>query len=74
MEEKELEQDGIFKIKKDGVYRARLVAKDYNQQAGVDFDYNYAPVLNEVTFIREHVDNGKIRISLYDRKTTLRIL
>ena len=39
----------IFKIKKDGVYRARLVAKGYNQQAGVDFDYNYAPVLNEVT-------------------------
>ena len=40
----------IFKIKKDGVYRARLVAKGYNQQAGVEFDYNYAPVLNEVTF------------------------
>ena len=30
-------------------YCARLVAKGYNQQAGVDFDYNYAPVLNEVT-------------------------
>jgi Reverse transcriptase (RNA-dependent DNA polymerase) len=39
----------IFKIKKDGVYCARLVAKGHNQQAGVGFDYNYTPVLNEVT-------------------------
>ena len=31
------------------VYRARLVAKGYNQQAGVDFDYNNAPEWNEVT-------------------------
>ena len=39
----------VFKIKKDGTYRARLVAKGYNQIAGVDFQHNFAPVTNEVT-------------------------
>lgn len=39
----------VFKIKKNGVYRARLVAKGYDQQAGVDFQYNFAPVTSEVT-------------------------
>jgi len=39
----------VFKKKKNGVYRARLVAKGYNQVAGVDFQYNFAPVTSEVT-------------------------
>ena len=30
-------------------YRARLVAKGYNQIAGVNFQHNFAPVTNEVT-------------------------
>ncbi|MFN7263265.1 MAG: reverse transcriptase domain-containing protein [Cyanobacteriota bacterium] len=39
----------VFKKKKNGVYRSRLVAKGYDQIAGVDFQYNFAPVTSEVT-------------------------
>ena len=39
----------VFKEKKNGVFRARLVAKGYDQIAGVDFQYNFAPVTSEVT-------------------------
>ncbi|MFM8622589.1 MAG: reverse transcriptase domain-containing protein, partial [Holophagaceae bacterium] len=39
----------VFKKKKNGVYRARLVVKGYDQVAGVDFQYNFAPVTSEVT-------------------------
>jgi Reverse transcriptase (RNA-dependent DNA polymerase) len=40
----------VFKIKRSGVYRARLVACGYSQIAGVDFSSNYAPVINDVTW------------------------
>ena len=40
----------VFKIKKNGVYRSQLVAKGYNQVAGIDFQYNFAPVINNTTF------------------------
>ena len=39
----------VFKQKKNGVFRARLVAKGYDQIAGVDFQYSFAPVTSEVT-------------------------
>ena len=39
----------MFKIKKNGTYRARLVAKGYNQIAGVDFQHSFTPVTNELT-------------------------
>ena len=39
----------VFMIKKNGVYRARLVALGYSQVPGVDFTDNYAPVVNDVT-------------------------
>ena len=40
----------VFKKKKDGQYRARLVAKGYNQIPGVDFTDLFAPVMNDITF------------------------
>ena len=39
----------VFKIKKDGAYCARLVAKGYNQIAGVDFQYDFAPITSKNT-------------------------
>ena len=40
----------VFKVKRNGVFRARLVACGYSQVAGVDFTENYAPVINDITF------------------------
>ena len=40
----------VLKIKRNGVYRARLVACGYSQIAGIDLQENYAPVINDVTY------------------------
>jgi len=40
----------VFKIKRDGIFRARLVACGYSQIPGVDFTENFAPVINDVTW------------------------
>jgi len=40
----------VFKIKRNGVFRARLVACGYSQIPGVDFTENYSPVINDITF------------------------
>jgi len=40
----------VFKEKRDGRFRARLVCLVYSQIPGVDFSDNYAPVGNDVTF------------------------
>ena len=40
----------VFKVKRNGVYCARLVAKCFSQIPIVDFTDNYSPVVNDVTF------------------------
>ena len=40
----------LFNIKRNVIFRARLVACGYSQIAGVDYRGNYAPVINYVTW------------------------
>ena len=40
----------VFKVKKNGVYHARLVAKGFSQIPGMDFTDDYSPAVNDVTF------------------------
>ena len=40
----------VFKVKCNGVYHARLVAKGFSQIPGMDFTFKYSPVVNDVTF------------------------
>ena len=53
----------VFKVKRNGVYHDRLVAKGFSQIPGVDFTDNYSPVVNDITFrvvvARIHIENLK---------------
>ena len=40
----------VFKVKRNGVYNTRLMAKGFSQIPGMDFTDNYSPVVNDVTF------------------------
>jgi Reverse transcriptase (RNA-dependent DNA polymerase) len=40
----------IFKIKRNGTFRARLVACGYSQIPGTDFNETFAPVISNVSF------------------------
>ena len=39
----------VFKIKRDGTYRARLVALRYSKIAGVEYTHHFAPVAHDVS-------------------------
>ena len=40
----------VFRVKRNGVFRASLVALGYSQIPGVNFTDNFTPMINEVTF------------------------
>ena len=40
----------VWKIKRNGVFRARLVVCGYSQIPGVDYQEHFAPVINDITW------------------------
>jgi hypothetical protein len=40
----------VWNIKRNDVFCAHLVACGYSQVAGIDYDENFAPVINDVTY------------------------
>jgi hypothetical protein len=56
----------VFKVKKNRIYRVRLVVCGYSQLPSIDFTKSYAPVINDVLFriilIRMMVWNLKAKI------------
>jgi hypothetical protein len=40
----------IFKVKRNGIFRARVVVCSYSQVPGIHFRESFAPVLNDVSF------------------------
>ena len=49
-ERKPIGNKRVLKIKRDGRYQARLVCLGYTQIPGIDFQDNFAPVVNDMTF------------------------
>ena len=40
----------VFKIKRNGVFQAQLVACGYSQIPGIDFQEHFTPVVNDVSY------------------------
>ena len=56
----------VFKVERNGVYHARLVAKGFCQIPCIDFTYNYSPVVNDdtvrVVVVRMLIENLKGKV------------
>ena len=56
----------VFKVKRNGVYHSRLVAKGFSKIPCVEFTDNYSPVVNDVTFrvvvARKIIENMKGKV------------
>ena len=40
----------VFKVKKNGIFKASLVAQGFAQISGIDFMDNFSPVIYKTTF------------------------
>jgi len=40
----------VIEIKRNGIFHARLVTCGYNQISGINYNQNFSPVVNDVTF------------------------
>ena len=40
----------VFKVKKNGIFKARLVAQDFAQIPGIEFTDNFSPAIYKTTF------------------------
>jgi hypothetical protein len=40
----------IFKVKRNGIFRAEIVACGYSQVQGIDFNENFSPIMNHINF------------------------
>ena len=54
----------VFKIKREGTYRTRLVALRYSQIPGVDYTDNFAPAAQDVNF---RIALAKMMVERLDR-------
>ncbi|UYV76893.1 hypothetical protein LAZ67_14002313 [Cordylochernes scorpioides] len=44
-----LTSNWLFKVKEDGRYKARLVVRGFEQEAGIDYDETFSPVISTVS-------------------------
>ena len=61
----------VLKIKDNGRYRSRILAKGFLQREGVDYDLSHSPVLCDLTFrllLIYHLQNPKTMMVAVDIK------
>lgn len=61
----------VFKIKEDGTYKARLVARGCEQRKGLDYEDTYAPVINfsVLRLVFSLIPQKRIHVAKFDVKT-----